>query len=438
VNQTVKHLAIVAGGLGTRMSAHSGLPKALIPVGGKPVLQHQIELARTCGFEAVTIFAGHRCEDIRDFIGDGRQFGLQVTVSVEAVPMGNAGAVVENLDRLPATFAVAYGDVMMSVDLAAMARRHTEAGADFTALAHPNDHPYDSDLLEADAEGWVSAVRTYPHPAERYFGNLVNAALYIVENSSLRPWRGRGKVDFTKDIMPSLVAKGARVLAYRSTEYIKDMGTPERLQRVERDLAAGRIPAVPGNAAPAPAVFVDRDGTLNQDPGFLAKADGLRLLPNVGEAVRSLRQGGYRVVVLTNQPVIARGEASFEDVEQIHRKLEWELGKAGAFVDGIYYCPHHPDRGFAGERAELKFDCDCRKPRTGMVEAACADLGLDRGKSWMIGDQTADIELAHRAGLRSVLVQTGAAGQDGKYPASADYIAADLRDAADLILGMPA
>jgi histidinol-phosphate phosphatase family protein len=154
----------------------------------------------------------------------------------------------------------------------------------------------------------------------------------------------------------------------------------------------------------------------------------------VGAALRSLRRAGFRIVIVTNQPVVSRGEASEADLAVIHRRLEWELGKSGAFVDAIYVCPHHPDRGFPGERADLKFVCDCRKPATGLVERASRELRIDIASSWMVGDRTSDIETARRAGMRSVLVQTGSAGGDGRFAATPDHIAADLAAAAEAIL----
>jgi histidinol-phosphate phosphatase family protein len=154
----------------------------------------------------------------------------------------------------------------------------------------------------------------------------------------------------------------------------------------------------------------------------------------VGDTLRSLRQAGFRLVIITNQSVIARGEASEADVAAIHRRLEWELGRSGAFVDAIYICPHHPDRGFPGERADLKIVCDCRKPATGLIDRACRDMQIDIASSWLIGDQKRDIETARRAGLRSVLVQTGKAGGAGEFAAAPDYIATDLSAAARMIL----
>ena len=431
----LNHLVIVAGGPGTRLASVTGnLPKVLVPVGGKPVLQHQLELAVGAGIEEVTIFAGHLAEKILDFVGNGSRFGLRVRILTEKEPMGNAGAVLQSLDLLPEHYFVVYGDLMLAVDLQRIAKAHIDRKADFTIMVHPNDHPQDSDLVETDVNDWVTALHACPHPNDQSFGNLVNAALYVVRREALRPWAAvPGEKDFTKNIMSGLVAKGARVLAYRSSEYIKDIGTPARLQRAEADWQAGKISLEASNRC-RPAVFLDRDGTLNVEKGLLRTPEKLEILPGVGPALRALRQSGFCLVVLTNQPVVARGEATEADVTAIHRRLEWELGKEGAYLDAIYVCPHHPDHGFPGERTELKTHCECRKPGTGLFEQACRDLRIDVANSWMVGDQTRDIEMARRAGLRSVLVKTGGAGRDGQFTAAADHIVDDLPAAAGVIL----
>src|SRR5438034_73142 len=195
---TLNHLVIVAGGKGSRLASVAGeIPKALVRIGGKPLLQHQLELAAANGINEVTVVAGHLAEQIVNFVGDGSRFGLGVRVLVEQEPMGTAGAVLRSLDLLPDHFLVLYGDVMLAVDLQRLASRHLDRAADFTALVHPNDHPQDSDLLEADADDWVMTTHSRPHPPGRFFGNLVNAALYVVRRDALRPWaKAATKQDF--------------------------------------------------------------------------------------------------------------------------------------------------------------------------------------------------------------------------------------------------
>jgi D,D-heptose 1,7-bisphosphate phosphatase len=431
----IDHLVIVAGGKGERLAKlFPGLPKALVPIGGKPILVHQLELAASCAIHTVTILAGHLNEKIIEVVGSGGAVGVKAHVLVENEPLGSAGALIQNLNALPEHFFVFYGDVMAAVDLSRMAQFHLNSRADLTCLVHPNDHPFDSDLVEVDDHGHVTTIHAYPHPPDRDFANLVNAALYVVRRDALRPWSGQTKsLDFTKDLIPGLLSGGAKVVAYRSTEYARDMGTPKRLKQVEADRQAGRINLARSDRG-RPAVFLDRDGTLNIDKGHLYRPEDLELFPGVGDALTALRHAGFSLVVLTNQPVIARGEATERDIAAIHRRLEWELGKLGAYLDGIYVCPHHPDSGFTGERTDLKISCDCRKPSTGLVERACRDLTIDASRSWMIGDQTRDVEMARRAGLRSILLQTGRAGGDGHFQSAPDYVAPDLRRAAERIL----
>jgi histidinol-phosphate phosphatase family protein len=250
---------------------------------------------------------------------------------------------------------------------------------------------------------------------------------------SNEPPAAQGPLDLGKHLFPQLLRRGVYLHAYRSPEYVKDAGTPQRIVQVERDLASGRVGRM-SLRTPSPAVFLDRDGTLNEEVHFLSRADQMRLLPGVAEAVARLNASDYRTVVVTNQPVIARGDCDEAELQQIHNRLETLLGNEGAYLDAIYYCPHGPEAGHPGERAELKIACECRKPGIGMIQQAARELNLDLSRSWMIGDKTADVLAAQRAGMRSVLVGTGYAGRDGKYLVQADFECRDLAEAVDLIL----
>jgi D,D-heptose 1,7-bisphosphate phosphatase len=311
---------------------------------------------------------------------------------------------------------------------------HLRRQADATLLLHPNDHPLDSDLVEANAQGWITAFHNRPHPADQWFQNLVNAGLYVVCKSALGPWAMRHEpLDFGKDLFPAMLKRGAKLLAYNSPEYIKDVGTPERYDRINAQYDAGVVQRS-SLGTPQPAVFLDRDGTLVPDRDCLRSPDDLELLPHVPEAIRLLNEHGWRAVVATNQPVIAKGWCTEADLDKVHRKLETLLGRQHAYLDRIYHCPHHPDAGFPGERPELKMDCNCRKPKPGMLLQAAAELNLDLAASWMVGDTTTDLQAARSAGVKAILVRTGKGGRDGKFPATPDCVAEDLLDAVHLIL----
>lgn len=152
------------------------------------------------------------------------------------------------------------------------------------------------------------------------------------------------------------------------------------------------------------AVFLDRDGTINRYVGFLRDIEEFELIPGAADAVRRINASGYLAVVVTNQPVIARGELSYAGLEEIHNKMETFLGLEGAYLDGIYFCPHHPHGGYEGEVKELKFDCGCRKPKPGMLLKAAADFNIDMGSSWMVGDGENDIQAGQAAGCRTALL----------------------------------
>ncbi len=430
---SMKQLVILAGGQGSRMGAHlGGLPKVMAPFGGKPLLQHQLELGARHGFTDAVLLVGHGADVIEAHFGDGASLGLRLRCLRDVRPLGTAGALLHALPQLAERFAVLYGDTLLDVDLARLWTWHQAADAALTLFLHPNDHPHDSDLVEVDEADQVVAFHPHPHPAGTPLPNLANAALYVVERRALEALSPR-KADLARDVFPELLARGTRLMGYRSPEYIKDMGTPERHARVTADFESGR-PARSSLGAPRPGVLLDRDGTLNRHVGHLKRAEDLELLDGVGAAVRRLNQAGLRTALVTNQPVVARGECSDAELRRIHARLESLLGQQGAYLDRLYVCPHHPDAGFPGERPELKGPCACRKPGVALVERAARELHLDLRESWLVGDTTGDVRTAHAAGLRSVLVRTGEAGGDARFGDRPDYVFLSLGEAVDFIL----
>jgi histidinol-phosphate phosphatase family protein len=431
----MRQLIILAGGKGTRLKDRLGdLPKPLIPIADKPLLEHQVELAKRHGFTDIIIFVCYRPDLIQEALGDGSRWGLRISYQIEKEPLGTAGAVLAGFNLLADTFLVLYGDTMVNVDLSRIWDTHRASKADATLLLHPNDHPLDSDLVEANDDGWVTAFHNRPHAPGRYFQNLVNAALYVMNKSALAPFaKNVVPSDFGKDIFPAMLKSGGKLRAYNSPEYIKDIGTPERLDRVAAEHAAGIIQRSSLDI-PQRAVFLDRDGTLNREVDGVRSPEQLELLPGVANAVHRLNHSGWRAVVVSNQPFIAKGFCLERDIQNIHNKLETLLGEEHAFLDRIYYCPHHPEKGFPGERPDLKIDCDCRKPKPGLVVRAAKELNIDLAESWFIGDTTTDVQTSRNAGVKPILVRTGYGGKDAKHPAKPDYSFDTLGEAIDFIL----
>ncbi|KIG18517.1 D-glycero-D-manno-heptose 1,7-bisphosphate phosphatase [Enhygromyxa salina] len=409
VNPTQGVIAvIVAGGLATRMaSATAAVPKVLLAIAGKSVLEHQLQQFRAAGITRVIVLAGHLAGAIELAAARASDRSFHVEVRTEAQAMGSGGCL-RQLHDLNGPAVVVFGDVMFDVDLGALLETHTRQRATITAVVHPNTHPHDSDLVDVDADHRVTALHPKPHPPGSRLRNLVTAGLFVIEPAFIEQIPSvleAPKLDLVQDLITAALARGQRVQAWQTSAYLHDMGTPQRYAQAQAAWAQG-IPA--RRRRPRATVFVDRDGTLNRHVGYLRRPEQLELLPGVAQAIARLNQLDVQVVVVTNQPVLARGELDEAGLAQIHAELETQLGRAGAYVDRIYHCPHHPDAGFEGERPELKCACACRKPRTGMIDAATSDLHVDRAASVLIGDTERDLDAALNAGLRPVLVSANA------------------------------
>lgn len=420
-------LVILAGGKGTRLGL-TDIPKPMCPIAGKPLLERQIELARDFGIDEIFILSGHLAHVISDYFGDGSKWGVKIHHVVEPYPLGTAGCLHLLDGRLKGRFMVFYGDVVMDFDLKAFQDFDRNYDSIGTILVHPNNHPYDSDLVETDAEKTVTAMLPKPHPEGLVYHNLVNAAVYIFSSRVLDYIEQGVASDFGKDVLPRLLVAGQTIKAYHTAEYIKDMGTKDRLPKICADVESGKVSRL-NRKNKRPAVFLDRDGVINVDMDKNPRAADFKLLPGVAEAVSKINASGYLSIVVTNQPMIAKGFVSREEVEQTNKTMETRLGEERAYLDGIYFCPHHPEKGFPGEVPELKIECDCRKPKIGLFRQAAKDFNIDFSRSWMIGDRESDMQAGKNAGCRTILV-----GQTIGSSELADFRFKNLTEAIDFIL----
>lgn len=416
---------ILAGGKGTRLG-NSEIPKVMIKIGGIPVLEHQINLLREYGIKDVIICVKHLAEKIREYFGDGKKFGVKIFYSEEKDFLGTAGAVKFAENKIKGDFILLYGDVMLNIDLAKLIKYHKKNRGIATLVVRKSDHPQDSDLIEMDSRGRVSKFLGKPQPGQK-FRNIANAAVYVLKKSVLKHVPKNRPSDFGKDIFPVMAENKLPIYGYFTDEYIKDTGTPERLEKVERDFRDGKI-------LKRVAVFVDRDGVINEEVDLISRPSQLKLIRGSAEGIRMLKENGFLVIVITNQPVVARNLCTEDDLAAIHERLGYMLAKRGTRLDGIYYCPHHPDKGYPEENPKYKIDCGCRKPKTGMIIQAAADFGLDPKKCVMVGDKTSDIKLGENVGCVTILLKTGYGGKDGKFDVKPDYICENLLEAAKLII----
>ena len=408
----------MAGGRGTRIAElFPNIPKPLIPVDGMPILEREIRSLASQGFKDLILTVGYLADKIITYFGDGSQLGVKIDYFVEETPLGNAGALFQLRDKIGnEPFFLLNADAAFDVDFNRMLAFHKKHGGLVTLFTHPNSHPYDSGLIIADEDGTVEKWLSKEDERPQWYNNRVNAGLHVIdpkvlelsiENFEIDAETGlpKGKVDLDRQILKPLCGTG-KMYCYDSPEYVKDMGTPERFHQVEADYQNGVVQAKNLHNKQK-AIFLDRDGTINKYVGFLRDINEFELIDGASKAIKMINQSGYLAIVVTNQPVIARGEVSWEELHEINKKMETLLGKDGAYIDGVYICPHHPDKGFEGERPEYKFDCDCRKPKPGLLLQAAADFNIDLSQSYMIGDSERDVEAGKAAGCKeSIMVET--------------------------------
>lgn len=417
-------IVIMAGGKGTRIaSVKNDVPKPMIEICGKPILEWQIKNLKVYGLTDITLVIGYLGHIIKEYFGNGSKFGVKISYFEETEPLGTAGALFKM--NLTEDFLLLCGDVIFNVDFKRFIEFHRTHKAWASLMAHPNGHPYDSSLLLTEIlPPQVSGgnpvdthrvVRWMNKEEERhYYKNRVNAGIEIIspkllqetmEHFVLRHLEAPDKIDLDRDVLKPNIPSG-RIYAYDTPEYIKDMGTPDRYYEVEKDILNG-IVNIRNLSLKQKAIFLDRDGTINKFVGYLTKPEQFELIEGVVEAIKIINKSGYLAIVITNQPVIARGDCTWEDLQEIHNKMETLLGKGGAFIDGIYICPHHPDKGFEGERPEYKIVCDCRKPKSGLLIQAAKDFNINLSESIMIGDTKQDVETGKIAGCMKTILLSG-------------------------------
>lgn len=425
----------MAGGKGTRLSCvtNNEIPKPMVKLCGKPILEYQIESLIRNGITEFFFITGYLGEIIQSYFGDGARWNVKIRYVHEEKPLGTAGALFYLKQHLKEDFLLVFGDLIFDIDIMRLEHFHKSHNAKCTLLVHPNTHPYDSDLIVLDGDSKVVNYVSKKSKREKDYYNLVNSGIYMMSPVLLDQFSIVKKIDLEKDILFPMISHGERIYGYRSPEYVKDVGTPERLELTQRDLTNG-IVYNKNLCRKQKCVFVDRDGTINKFVGLLDKVEQLELEKNVIDALKVLNQSEYMTIIVTNQPVVARGMCSIEEVEGIHKRLETLLGNEGVYVDKIMFCPHHPDRGYKGENPIYKLDCDCRKPKIGMLLTCAEQFNIDLEKSWIIGDTTIDIQCGLNAQMHTALVLTGMAGEDKKFDVCPEMICNDMLEAVTRIV----
>ena len=379
---------ILAGGKGARLGALAGgRPKPLVEVGGKPYVLYLIENLRRFGFGEIVILAGPFSDAYRESLGGAAIRGIKLTIVAEDPPADTAGALRYAAEHLRPRFLLLNGDSYFDFNWLDLVARH-DTGRWLARIA----------LRRVDDVGRYGAVtlagtRVMNFTEKDATGpGLINAGLYWMKRAILDEI-GPPPLSLERTLLPNLAARGLLRGAVYDGRFI-DIGVPDDLAQGTRLMPLWQR---------RPAVFLDRDGVINRDTGYIHRKEDFIWCDGAQDAIKRLNESGYFVFVVTNQAGIARGLYRPADVVRLHRWINRELRRVGAHIDEFYFCPHHPTEG-SGRYRQI---CECRKPAPGMLRQAMSEWPVDRSASLMIGDKETDMAAASAAGVEGVLLRDG-------------------------------
>ena len=379
---------ILAGGRGTR-SVDPGTAKIAQEIGGKSLLQWHLEILNSSSIDEVIVVTAHLADQVRKLAESLPSQTGHLRLVNETNPQGTFPAVrIAMKDSDADRFLVILGDIWSSFPVDHFLQAWDQAASPVAAIVHPSLHPQDSDAVIPGPDGFVGVVPKQERgPLTR---NMSATGIFGLSRDYIE------QAPELSDIGSQVLFNAAqedRLFAHVDSHYFKDTGTPERLQQAREDWLSGTF-ARRGSTARRPAVLLDRDGVLNPTHPEVYRAHDLTLIDGVAEAIAHANAQGVPVLVATNQPGLAKGFMTFDEHEAIRARLDALLMEHGAFVDDYAFCPHHPDTGFPGERAELKFECSCRKPAPGLLQSLVHDHHLDPNRIVMVGDSDRDEQAA--------------------------------------------
>lgn len=390
---------ILCGGLGTRLrSVVSDKPKSMADINGKPFLQYQIEYLKKYGIKDFVFATGYLSEKISDYFKDGSNFGIHIEYAKEDEPLGTGGAIKNAFKKVKDDYAICLnGDTYFEINVKELEDVFTNYNADMAVAIK-----YEKDMSRFGAVKFDNNKLISWNEKDIKEDGFINGGIYVI-GKSIVDAIPCGKVSLENDLMPHWINTKNIVVKIFSGHSI-DIGIPESLEQIIKYF---KLPQ-------EKVVFLDRDGTINEDRGYTVKCSDLKLIPSMVEKIKEWKKEGYIIIVVTNQSGIARGYYKEEEVHQFNKYLNEKLGN---LIDGFYISPYHIDSILE----EYKKDSYCRKPNPGMLIEAESDLEkgqiklygnkvpikpcrIDKEKSFMCGDNIKDIECAENFGIKGIKV----------------------------------
>ena len=391
-------VAILIGGKGTRTKKISNkIPKSFLKIGNKSIIKRQLEKLKLC--KRIFLLSNKKISKFNNSLPY-----KNVIIIEENKPLGNAGCL-KNLIKfkdLKEDILIISGDLVFNFNIRKFRNFHKKNKSDVTFLVHPNDHIVDSDALEINGKNQLIKFHKKPH-SKKDIGNLCLSGILIIKKKILNFIKDNKFQDFSKDILPKLIKNKMKIYAYNTREYIKDAGTPKRINSIKKHLNIIKYTKGSLNKK-IPAIFLDRDGVINKEYSSQHYQNPLEVIDGAFDAVKKINEKGFLSVIITNQSAVAKGVVTIDKVERDHKKLEYLFSTKGSYFDRIYYCPYYPIKGFKGENKIYKKKSRFRKPNNGMLLKAIKDLNIDIKKSYMVGDRNTDYLAAKKTNIKFLIV----------------------------------
>lgn len=406
---------------------------AMLKIGGIPILHHHIELLKKYLITEIFILCDHSKEKILKYFGDGKEFGVQIRYLKNNINSEIFKNTKESRNAHENDLLIFRNGLLINMEIRKLIDFHRKRYSECTLVVQPSNMPLNYDLVELNEENKITRYVAKSHKKELYFQNLTykgvallspDAAKLVFAKNSANP-----EGEYVSEIFNKIDAFG-----YNTSEYIKEIITKENLRDAEHDYQSGKF-ARKNFEFKQKAIFLDRDGVINEEIGYISKPQEMKLYDFTPAAIHKVNSSEYLSIAITNQSSIARGFITLDDLKIIHNKMETDLAKEHAFLDSIYFCPHHPDRSLAEIQTEFIADCLCRKPKPGLLLDAAYNFNIDLSSSFVIGDSERDIMAGINAGCKTVGVMTGYGLRNTSvFP---DFLFANLSEAIDFIVNEP-
>jgi D,D-heptose 1,7-bisphosphate phosphatase len=386
--------AIIGGGKGERLKSIFNKPKFLIKIKNKKLIDTQIKYIKKSK-EIKKIYLSINQKNSKD-INVKNIFKKKIYPLIEKKPLGTAGCLRLLLKEDFDDVLVVFGDLLLNFDFKKFIEFHIMKKSKCSVVIHPNDHPYDSDMVEIHNEKVIKFYNK-PHKKKLYIKNRCLSGIFIFKKNILEFIKKNNKFDISKDLLPKIIKKNINIFAFENVNFIKDIGTPKRFK------VAKKIKIF--NYKNRPAIFLDRDGVLNKEYKNERFSNPLNIFNDTIPALRLINKSKYLSIVITNQPAIAKNFINEKKLNNLHNQLEYKLGLKNVFLNDIFYCPHHPQKGFKNENKSLKINCNCRKPKIGLIKLAKFKYSIDLSNSYFIGNSRTDFLTAKCAGIKPIMIK---------------------------------